>query len=111
MSDLQTRYKLRDRAGNLADVEFNAKESLVASERGLTLSQYLTQAHGDKTDEVKYGSVIGQFMASAGMFLGEDTLTGLKPPTMKAVISEGIQIGAITRNDGSSNTTPSGRLL
>lgn len=111
MSDLQTRYKLRDRAGNLADVEFNAKEYLVASERGLTLSQYLTQAHGDKTDEVKYGSVIGQFMASAGMFLGEDTLTGLRPPTMKAVISEGIQIGAITRNDGSSNTTPSGRLL
>lgn len=111
MSDLQTRYKLRDRAGNLADVEFNAKEYLVASERGLTLSQYLTQTHGDKTDETKYGSVIGQFMASAGMFLGEDTLTGLRPPTMKAVISEGIQIGAITRNDGSSNTTPSGRLL
>lgn len=111
MSDLETKYKLRDRAGNLVDIDFHAKEYLQAGEKGLTLSQYLTQKHGDKTDETKYGSVVGQFMASAGMFLGEDFATGLRPPTMKAVLSEGIQLSAITRNDGTNNTTPSGRLL
>ncbi len=111
MSDLETKFKLRDRAGNLVSVDFHAKQYLEAGERGLTLSQYLTQLHGDKTDEVKYGSVVGQFMASAGMFLGEDYATGIRPPTMKAVINDGIQISAITRNDGTNNTTPSGKLL
>lgn len=111
MSDLETKFKLRDRNGALVSVDFHAKEYLKAAEEGLTLSQYLTRKHGDKTDESKFGSVVGQFMASAGMFLGEDYATGLRPPTMKAVISEGIQLGAITRNDGTSNTTPSGRLL
>lgn len=111
MSDLETKFKLRDRAGNLVSVDFHAKEYLAAGEQGLTLSQYLTRAHGDKTDEAKYGSVIGQFMASAGMFLGEDYATGIRPPTMKAVVNDGIQLSAITRNDGSNNTTPSGRLL
>lgn len=111
MSDLETKFKLRDSAGNLVSVDFHAKEYLAAGEQGLTLSQYLTRKHGDKTDEAKYGSVVGQFMASAGMFLGEDYATGIRPPTMKAVINDGIQISAITRNDGTNNTTPSGRLL
>ena len=111
MSDLETTFKLRNHNGNSVDVNFHAKEYLKAAEMGLTLSQYLTQKYGKDTDESKYGSVVGQFMASAGMFLGEDYATGIRPPTMKAVISEGIQLSAITRNDGTSNTTPSGRLL
>ncbi len=111
MSELQTKFKLRDRNGNPVSVDFHAMEYLEAGKRGLTLSQYLTQKHGDKTDETRYGSVVGQFMASAGMFLGEDYVTGLRPPTMAAVINDGIQIGVITRNDGTDNTTPSGRML
>ena len=111
MSELETKFKLRNHEGNWIDVGFHAKEYLDASEVGLTLSQYLTQRYGQDTNEEKYGSVVGQFMQSAGMFLGEDYATGLKPPTMKAVISDGIQISAITRNDGSDNHSPSGRLL
>lgn len=111
MSDLETTFKLRNHNGNSVDVPFHAKDYLKAAEAGLTLSQWLTQKYGKDTDESKYGSVVGQFMASAGMFLGEDYATGIRPPTMKAVISEGIQLSAITRNDGTSNTTPSGRLL
>lgn len=111
MSDLETKFKLRNEQGNAVEVDFHAKEYETAGAQGLTLSQYLTQKHGDKTNESKHGSVIGQFMASAGMFLGEDYATGIKPPTMKAVATDGIQMSAITRNDGSNNTTPSGRLL
>lgn len=111
MSDLETTFKLRDHKGNFVEVPFHAREYVDASQMGLTLSQYLTRKYGKDTDETRFGSVVGQFMASAGMFLGEDYATGIKPPTMKAVTTDGIQISAITRNDGTSNTTPSGRLL
>ena len=111
MSDLETVFKLKDENGNAVEVPFHAKEYVEAGDAGLTLTQYLTQKYGSNTNEQKYGSVIGQFMASAGMFLGEDHATGIKPPTMKDVISDGVQISAITRNDGSNNNTPSGRLL
>jgi hypothetical protein len=111
MSDLETKFKLRNSAGNAIEVPFHVREYAEAGNQGLTLSQYLTIKHGDKTDEAKYGSVVGQFMASAGMFMGEDVATGLKPPSMKAVLTEGVQISTITRNDGTSNTTPSGRML
>lgn len=111
MNELETKFKLRNKAGDNVEVAFHAKEYMDASNLGLTLTQYLTQKHGNLTDEGKYGPVIGQFMASAGMFVGEDYATGLRSPTMKAVASDGIQLSAITRNDGTNNTTPSGRLL
>lgn len=110
MSELETKFKLRNHEGNSVEIPFHAKEYAEAGNMGLSLTQYLTQKYGDKTDEAKYGSVVGQFMASAGMFMGEDYRTGIKSPTMKAVISDGIQISAITRNDG-SDSSPSGRLL
>jgi len=111
MNENESVFKLRDSEGNAQEVAFNIKEYQVAADNGLSLTQYLTQQHGNKTDEGKYGTVIGQFMASAGMYLGEDVATGIKPPTMKAVAQDGIQVGAITRNDGSGNNTASGRLL
>ncbi len=107
---METKFKLAGRDGNMQEVPFNVAEYQIASKRGLNLSQYLHLEHSGKTDETKYGSVIGQFMASAGMYLGEDVATGMRSPTMKAVVSEGISLSAITRNDG-SNATPSGRLL
>ena len=111
-TDMQTKFKLRDKAtGNWCEVDFDIREYGVAQRNGQTLTQYLTLQHGDKTDEGKYGPVIGQFMQSSYMFLGEDLQTGLRSPTMKDVTSGTIQVGAITRNDGSSNTTPSGRML
>jgi len=111
MSELETKFKLRSPSGNPVEVPFNVREYRTASEQGLTLSQYLTREHGDKTDETRYGSVVGQFMASSGMFLGEDVATGIRPPTMQAVLEGGAQLSAITRNDGSQSNTPSGRML
>jgi hypothetical protein len=106
-----TQFVMKDKAGNNVEVPFNVSEYQAAENNGLTLTQHLTQKYGEGTDEGKYGSVIGQFMASAGMFMGEDNVTGLKSPTMHAVATGGIKVGAITRNDGSNSNSPSGRLL
>ena len=111
MSDMQTNFKIRDRNGSPVEIPFHVSEYQEAAKLGMTLSQYLSYQHRDKTDESTYGSVIGQFMESAGMFLGEDVSTGLRPPSMKAMSTEGISLSAITRNDGSSRNTPSGRML
>ena len=81
-TDMQTKFKLRDKAtGNWCEVDFDIREYGVAQRNGQTLTQYLTLQHGDKTDEGKYGPVIGQFMQSSYMFLGEDLQTGLRSPT------------------------------
>lgn len=110
--ETQATFAVRDAAtGAWVDVDFHVGEYQKAADRGLTLSQYLTQEHGAKTDETKFGSVVGQFMQSAGLFLGEDVATGLKAPTMKAITEGGALVGAITRNDGSERHSPSGRLL
>lgn len=109
--DMETKFKLKNLEGNNVEVPFHAQEYDAAAQDGISLSQYLTREHGDKTDQAKYGSVIGQFMASAGMYMGEDVNTGLKPPTMKAMSSNAIQVSAITRNDGSDRHGPSGRML
>lgn len=112
MNDLQSKFQIRDKStGNWIDVDFHAKEYDQAAQAGLTLTQYLTQKHGAHTDESKYGSVVAQFMQSCGMYLGEDVATGLRPPTMKAVVTGGIQVSAITRNDGSQRHTADGRML
>ncbi len=107
----QVKFKLVDKSGNLADVDFNLREYNVAAEQGLTLSQYLNRAHGDKTDTVKHGDVMQQFMLHEGMFTNSDRKLGYRSPTMKEMLDTGIQMNSITRNDGSQRHTPSGRLL
>jgi len=107
----QVKFKLRDQAGNLADVDFNLREYDVAAQQGLTLSQYLNRTHGTKTDTVKYGDVMQQFMLHEGIFVNSDRKLGYRAPTMQEVLNTGIQMNSITRNDGSQRHTPSGRLL
>jgi len=110
-SETQTQFFLKNRSGTPQAVDFNIGEYQKAQDKGLTLTQHLTSIHGDCTDEAKYGSVIGQFMASAGMFIGNDRSTGLRSPTMRAVATGELKVGPITRNDGSGSNTPAGRLL
>ena len=110
-TETSTKFYLKDRSGTPQSVDFHMQEYQAAESKGLTLTQYLTAEHGAKTDEAVHGSVIGQFMASAGMFLGSDQGTGLKSPTMHAVATGQLMVGPITRNDGANSNTPSGRLL
>ena len=82
--------------------------------QGLTLRQYYGQTID--TDVEKYGHPFDQIMASAGIFVREDRATGIKPPTLAAILNQpqvsGAGIGmALTRPDGTNSLTITGRLL
>lgn len=108
---MMTKFKIRDAGGNFVEVPFHANEYQEASKFGLTLTQYLSQKYGNGTDEGKYGQVISQMMGSAGMFLGSDLATGLRSPSMKDIVNDGIQMSNVVRNDGSDRNSVAGRLL
>lgn len=111
MSDLQTKLKIRDPQGNLQEVDFHVRMYAEAAEKGLTLSQLLNQKYGDKTDTAKYGDVLNQVMLNSGMLTRQDNRSGLRPPTMKEMLETGINMGAVTRGDGSDRSTVAGRML
>ncbi len=111
MSDLNTTFTIMGRDGKPLNIDFHAKMYEEASNLGISLTQYLNRKFGAQVDESKDGSVIGQMMADAGMFLGQDQKTGFRSPTMKDVVTDGVQMSAITRNEGDQRHTPSGRLL
>ncbi len=108
---MMTKFKMRDPSGNLVEVPFHANEYQLASDAKLNLSQYLSQKYGNGTDEGKFGPVISQFMSSANMFLGSDMATGLRSPSMKEIVNDGIQMSNVVRNDGSDRNSVAGRLL
>lgn len=112
MQDLMKgKFKMRDHSGELTDVDFHVGMYQEAADAKVNLSQYLSQRFGGGTDEAKYGPVISQFMSSAGMFLGTDLGSGLRSPTMKEIVNDGIQMGNVTRNDGTDRNSVAGRLL
>lgn len=108
---MQTTFKMRDQDGNFTELPFHANEYQKAADAKLSLSQYLSQKYGAGTDEGKYGPVISQMMGSAGMYLGNDRATGLRSPSMKEIVSDGIQLSNLIRNDGTDRNTVAGRLL
>lgn len=107
------KFKIASKTGDQVEIEISVDDYQTAATLGLNLSQYLSRKFGPVTDEVKFGPVIGQIMSAAGLFLSEDPETGYRAPTMKEVLSgmAAMNVGAITRNDGTQNNTPSGRLL
>lgn len=111
MSDLETKLKVRDHAGNLVEVPFHVRMYDDASKAGLTLSQHLNQLYAGTTDIAKYGDVLQQVMLHSGMYTRNDGRMGLNPPTMKDVLDSGIRLSAVTRGDGSDRHTVAGRML
>lgn len=111
MIGLESNYTVRGRDGNPVSIQLNAQEYEVASQKGLTLSQYLTRKYGSQVDEARDGSVVGQMMANSGMFLASDDKTGHRAPTMQEIVTDGIQVNDFTRNTGEDRHTPSGRIL
>jgi len=105
MTQICTREGLRQ------EIDLSLKDYENALNTGLTLPQYLASQY--ETDEEKYGTVFEQAMASNNMFVRRDNKTGIKPPSMKDILSGSadISMGPITRNDGSNAQTLSGRLL
>jgi hypothetical protein len=111
MSDLQTNLKVRNAEGNLIEVPFHVQMYAEAASKGLTLSQHLNQKYGESTDLVKYGDVLQQAMLHSGMLTSTDHRMGMRPPSMKEMLETGIQLGSITRGDGSDRHTVAGRML
>ena len=111
MSDLETKLKIRGTDGNLMEVPFHVRMYAEASEKGLTLSQLLNTKYAASTDIGKYGDVLNQAMLHGGMLTKNDGQFGLKPPSMKEMLDTGIQMGSITRGDGSERATVAGRML
>lgn len=111
MDQLASTFKIKAANGSDVEIPFHTAEYEEAKKAGLTLSQLMSIKYGDQTDEATYGPVISQMMASAGMFLGTDLMTGLRSPTLQEIATNGIKLSSIVRNDGSDRNTPAGRLL
>lgn len=71
-------------AGDRQEITLNASLYKAAHDAGMTVSAYLSSQY--KTDESKYGSVMQQAMASAGLFAKDDPANGIKAATVKAVM-------------------------
>lgn len=106
----EAQFNFVGKDGNSQEVKLEVSEYKEAGLKGLTLSQHLATKYPADT---RHGSTMEQFMASAGMFVRPDKATGLRPPTMAQVLDGSVEmnVGAISRNDGSQNNTVSGRLL
>lgn len=111
MSDLETKLKIRDRAGNLQEVPFHVRMYAEAATAGLTLSQFLNQTYGANTDVAKYGDVLQQAMLNEGILTRTDRASGMRPPSMQEMLNTGVQMSAITRGDGNDRHTVAGRML
>jgi hypothetical protein len=100
-----------DSTGLAQEVNLVVEDYKAAFDAGLTLPQYLNYKY--PTDAAKYGTAFEQSMASNGMFLNADKVSGLKPPSLADVMNGTVNIGMgpITRPDGNSAQSVSGRLL
>jgi len=98
------------KTGGPQEIDVDILDYKAAGDQSLSLTQHLQ----NKFDaDPKYGTVLEQCMASAGMILRADPKTGLTPPSMKSIMDGtlDVNLGTINRNDGANNHTPSGRLL
>ncbi len=100
-----------DKTGSAQEVKVELSDYQEAMDRGLTLPQHLNAKYDTDTD--KYGTPFEQTLASNGMFLRSDKHTGIKPPSMKDVLSGNVDVGMgpITRPDGNDAQSLTGRLL
>lgn len=97
-----------DREGNRTQVELNVELYREAFDQGISLPQLLNQKFD--TDQEKYGTPFQQLLATSGLALGRDQLTGLPASRMSEVLDGGPQM-AVVRPDGSQALTVAGRML
>jgi len=111
MQENEGKFSFQGSDGNRSEVILSVSDYKAAADKGVSLAQHLELTYGMKTDSVKYGTVLQQMMASAGMFLSSDKDTGLRPPSMADVLDGSIafNMGAITRPE--TNTGAGARLL
>lgn len=96
-----------DRAGSRQEAEITHEIYRQAEDAGVTVPQYLNSTY--RTDPDRYGTAFEQFMASCGLFQRRDRAAGIKPPTVKEILSGGdvvMNAGLITRE-----ANPASRIL
>jgi hypothetical protein len=106
----ESKYSFIDADGQRQEVALDVTVYKAAAEAGLSLSQYLERTYPSHPDR---GSTFAQMMQSCGMYIDSDLETGIRPPSMKAVLdgSATLMAGPLVRNDGTQRNTVSGRLL
>lgn len=94
-----------DANGSTQQVELTVGMYREASNRGMSLPQYLGTQF--KTDAARYGSVFEQLCASEGVFLKGNKELGIRPSTMAEVLhGQNMQAGVTT-----SDAQPASRIL
>lgn len=111
MEQNEAKFSFADAEGKRQEVVLNVSTYKDAAKQGISLAQHLEQKYGANTNPTKYGTVLQQMMASSGMYLNSDAVSGLKPPTMADVLdgSVAFNMGAITRPE--DNAGAGARLL
>ena len=107
---MKSTYSFIDADGQRQEVSLDITIYKEAAEHGMSLGQYLEHKYPSHPDR---GSTFAQMLQSCGMYLSNDMETGIRAPSMKAVLdgSAKIMAGPLVRNDGSERNTVSGRLL
>lgn len=103
-------YNIVDSSGKQNDITLSMDDYRAAAEAGLTLPQYLQRKY---PSDMKRGTTFEQCMQASGLIVGTDPKVGFSPPTIKQMFegTAGINMGTVTRSEGDSRHTPSGRLL
>jgi hypothetical protein len=102
-----TKFKFTDLNGKLQEGGITVQSYAEAAAKGLSLSQHMAQKF--PTDETKYGPILAQAMASIGLNVRPDNVTGV--PSTKLSSAFSMNLGAITSPDGTGSGTPAGRLF
>lgn len=97
-----------DRDGNRTQVDLSVELYREAFDQGISLPSLLNQKFD--TDHEKFGSPFQQLLATSGMALSRDQLTGLPASKMADILDGGPQM-AVVRPDGSQALTVAGRML
>lgn len=80
-----------------------------ASDEGITFAQAVNRQFADANPE--FGSAFEQIMASEGMFMRRNPVTGERPPRMYDVMNAPSMAQGVVRPDGSQALTVAGRIL
>ena len=80
-----------------------------AHDAGMTVSAYLSSKY--KTDEAKYGSVMKQAMASAGLFAKDDPANGIKAATVRAALDGSCDSMVAAGGTNVADAAPASRIL
>lgn len=100
--------------GNNAEIELSLETYQAAAKHNMSLGQYLNSKY--RTNVKQNGTAMAQVCAAAGIFLTQNNEFGIRPPTVAELMNGGaaeaaINLGVVSRPNGSASDTPSGRLL